>query len=145
MEVSDQLQEVLRIRSEVERLQLDGCDKVLTRPIALLSKIYNGTGPEFMPNGARVALDRIAAPFLPAVMIHDDDFEDSDGTVGSFVVANNRLLSNCIICANDAAPWYSWKRYALYAEAWTIYRACEKFGWMAWLSACYKNTQNTKE
>ena len=139
------LEEVIRIRSEVDRLQLKGCDKVLIKPIAQLAKIYNGTGPEFLPEGARVALDKIAAPFLPAVMVHDDDFEDSDGTVVSFHAANKRLLANCITCATDAAPWYSWKRYALYAEAWTIYRACEKFGWIAWLSAYYENQKNTKE
>ena len=133
--MDEHLDEVIRIRSEVDRLQLEGCDKVLIKPISQLAKIYNGTGPEFLPEGARVALDKIAAPFLPAVMVHDDDFEDSDGSVASFREANKRLLTNCITCATDAAPWYSWKRYAQYAEAWTNYRACEKYGWIAKQSA----------
>ena len=138
------LDEVIRIRSEVERLRLYGGEKVLIQPLAQLAKIYNGTGPAFLPDSIRGALDKAAKPFLPAVMVHDGDFEDSDGTVKSFNAANLRLLMNCIICATDAAPWYSWRRYALIAEAWTIYRACDKFGWVAWLSA-YRDNQQGKE
>ena len=138
------LDEVIRIRSEVERLRLYGGEKVLIQPLAQLAKIYNGTGPAFLPDSIRGALDKAAKPFLPAVMVHDGDFEDSDGTVKSFNAANLRLLMNCIICATDAAPWYSWRRYALIAEAWTIYRACDKFGWIAWLSA-YRDNQQDKE
>ena len=136
------LDEVIRIRSEVERLRLYGGEKVLIQPLAQLAKIYNGTGPAFLPDSIRGALDKAAKPFLPAVMVHDGDFEDSDGTVKSFNAANLRLLMNCIICATDAAPWYSWRRYALIAEAWTIYRACDKFGWIAWLAAYNKNQTN---
>ena len=138
------LDEVIRIRSEVERLRLYGGEKVLIQPLAQLAKIYNGTGPAFLPDSIRGALDKAAKPFLPAVMVHDGDFEDSDGTVKSFNAANLRLLMNCIICATDAAPWYSWQRYALIAEAWAIYRACDKFGWIAWLSA-YRDNQQDKE
>lgn len=138
------LDEVIRIRSEVERLRLYGGEKVLIQPLAQLAKIYNGTGPAFLTDSIRGALDKAAKTFLPAVMVHDGDFEDSDGTVKSFNAANLRLLMNCIICATDAAPWYSWRRYALIAEAWTIYRACDKFGWIAWLSA-YRDNQQDKE
>ena len=138
------LEDIIRIRSEVERLRLYGGEKVLIQPLAQLAKIYNGTGPAFLPDSIRGALDKAAKTFLPAIMVHDGDFEDSDGTVKSFNAANKRLLKNCIICATDAAPWYSWRRYALIAEAWTIYRACDKFGWIAWLSA-YRDNQQYKE
>ena len=138
------LEDIIRIRSEVERLRLYGGEKVLIQPLAQLAKIYNGTGPAFLPDSIRGALDKAAKTFLPAIMVHDGDFEDSDGTVKSFNAANKRLLKNCIICATDAAPWYSWRRYALLAEAWAIYRACDKFGWIAWLSA-YRDNQQDKE
>lgn len=138
------LEDIIRIRSEVERLRLYGGEKVLIQPLAQLAKIYNGTGPAFLPDSIRGALDKAAKTFLPAIMVHDGDFEDSDGTVKSFNAANKRLLKNCIICATDAAPWYSWRRYALLAEAWAIYRACDKFGWIAWLSA-YRDNQQGKE
>ena len=135
-------EDVIRIRGEVERLQLDGWEFVLAVPLDSLMKFYNGAGPENLPEAIREKLDKIAKPFLPAVMVHDLDFTWSDGTVKAFNAANNRLLKNCIICATDAAPWYSWRRYALIAEAWAIYRACVKFGWIVWLSAYHDNRQN---
>lgn len=136
--------EVARIRAEVIRLQLDGWERIAALPFEELCAEYNGTGPAILPQSAREKLDEIAAPFLPAVMIHDDDFTRSDGSVSGFTAANRRLLSNCISCALNAAPWNSWRRYVLIAEAWTIYRACDKFGWAAWLSAYYENKGKIK-
>ena len=128
------LVDIIRIRSEVERLQLDGWEFVLAVPFDSLLKYYNGTGPENLRKEIREKLDKIAKQLLPAVMVHDLDFTWSDGTVKSFNEANKRLLKNCIICATDATPWYSWKRYALIAEAWTFYLACKKLGWVASLT-----------
>lgn len=139
------LEDIIRIRSEVERLHLYGGEKVLIQPLAQLAKIYNGTGPAFLPDSIRGALDKAAKTFLPAIMVHDGDFEDSDGTFKSFKVANLRLLVNCAKCALDAAPWNSLKRYALLGESWTIYRACDRFGWSAWLAAYNKNQTNKEE
>ena len=135
-------EDIIRIRSEVERLRLDGWEFVLAVPLDSLLKYYNGTGPENLRKEIREKLDKIAKQLLPAVMVHDLDFTWSDGTVKSFNAANKRLLKNCIICATDAAPWYSWRRYALIAEAWTFYLACQKLGLVAWLSACHDNKQD---
>ena len=136
------LEDVIRIRSEVERLHLDGWEFVLAVPLDSLLKSYNGTGPENLRKEIREKLDKIAKQLLPAVMVHDLDFTWSDGTVKSFNEANKRLLKNCIICATDAAPWYSWRRYALIAEACTFSLACKKLGWVAWLSAYRDNRQD---
>ena len=136
------LEDIIRIRSEVERLQLDGWEFVLAVPLDSLLKSYNGTGPENLRKEIREKLDKIAKQLLPAVMVHDLDFTWSDGTVKSFNAANKRLLKNCIICAIDAAPWYSWRRYALIAEACTFYLACQKLGWVAWLAAYHDNRQD---
>lgn len=145
MEVSDQLQEILQIRNEVRRLNLAGADIVLIQPINLLAKIYNGTGPEFMPDKIRKLLDSIARVFLPGVMVHDIRFEFSDGSQASFHQANVELLVNCITCALDAYKWYQIRRYSSLLKAVTIYRACQKFGWIAWRSAYLKNqTKETK-
>ena len=129
---------VIDIRQDVARLRLLGADRVLALQTDTLAKCYNGTGPEFLPQPIRQKLDEVCRPFLPAVMVHDVDFELSDGSVGAFRAANSRLLRNCITCANDAHPALSWKRYALYLEAYALYRACERFGWIAWLSAFNK-------
>ena len=137
-------QTVSYLRAEVGRLRLFGYLIVLALPLAVLAAAYNGTGPEFLPDAIRAKLDDFARPFLPAVMVHDVDFTLSDGTVGSFRSANRRLLVNCLICALDAHPWHSWRRYALILEAYALYRACAKFGWIAWIQAYSKNTKQER-
>ena len=132
---------VSAIRSDVARLRLYGAAYVLALPTDMLADCYNGTGPEFLPTRIRQKLDAFCRPFLPAVQVHDVEFSFSDGTRRSFLIANQRLFWNCIICACDAHPWYSWRRCVLFLEAWAIYRACAKFGWIAWLLAYNKNTQ----
>ena len=135
---------VSHLRAEVARLLLFGRDLVLAQPLDVLAAAYNGTGPEFLSDAIRAKLDDFARPFLPAVMVHDVDFTNSDGTVGSFRSANRRLLVNCIICALDAHPWHSWRRYALILEAYALYRACAKFGWIAWIQAYSKTTKQER-
>ena len=133
------------LKSDVSRLSLLGANRVLALPTDTLAECYNGTGPEFLPQTIRQKLDEIARPFLPAVMVHDVDFTYSDGTRRSFHVANQHLFWNCIICACDAHPWHSWRRYALVLESWAIYRACSKFGWVAWIQAYNKRKEKSHE
>ena len=132
------MNDVSHLRDEVARLRLFGHLIVLALPLDVLAAAYNGTGPEFFPDAIRAKLDSAARPFLPAFMVHDVDFTFSDGTRRSFLVANQHLFFNCLSCATDASPWYSWRRYALILEAWAIYRACHKFGWIAWHNAYCK-------
>ena len=136
--------ELKHLRAEVSRLNLQGRGNVLALPLDELDAAFNGCGPESLPEAARQALDRFTAVFAPAVMAHDVDFTLADGLKAAFDAANLRLLINCAKCAFDAAPWNSWKRYSLLGEAWLIYRACDKFGWSAWLAAYNKN-QTRKE
>lgn len=140
----NKLTTVSHLRAEVGRLRLFGHLIVLALPLDVLAAAYNGTGPEFLHAPIRAKLDAAARPLLPAVMVHDVDFTLSDGTVCSFRSANRRLLVNCIICAIDAHPWYSWRRYALILEAWALYRACAKFGWIPWILAYNKNTKQER-
>ena len=143
-----ELTAIVNLRADVVRLRLLGRGRVLAMPTETLADCYNGTGPEFLPQRIRQKLDAVCLPFLPAVMVHDVDFSFSDGTRRSFLIANQHLFWNCIICTCDAHPWHSWRRYVLILEAWAIYRACHKFGWIAWLLAYNKNTNkkgNTNE
>lgn len=134
--------ELNHLRAEVARLNLKGREAVLVLSLDELDAAYNGCGPEYLPSFARKALDKITAVFAPAVMVHDVDFTFADGLKVAFDAANKRLLINCVKCALDAAPWYSRQRYILLAEAWAIYRACDKFGWSAWLAAYNQNQTN---
>lgn len=138
----DRQNELNRLRAEVARLDLAGKESVLGIALEDLELAYNGCGPEYLPSFARKALDKITAVFAPAFMVHDVDFTNADGLKAAFDEANYRLLINCVKCALDAAPWYSRQRYILLAEAWAIYRACDKFGWSAWLAAYNQNQTN---
>ena len=131
--------EITDIRDAAIRLHLIGSPWLVYTPIDVLSKCYNGTGPEFLTQKIRDKLDAACQPFLPAVMIHDVDFTMSDGSRRSFRIANLRLLLNCIACANKTYSWNNWRRYALYIQAWVMYRAVSKFGWVAWIQAYNKN------
>lgn len=133
------LHELEYIRAAAIGLHLDGSQRLASMSLEDVSAAYNGTGPEFLPDTIRQKLDSVCRPFLPAVMIHDVDFEQSDGSVGAFRAANMRLLRNSLSCAMASMPWYSWQRYALIIEAYALYRACARFGWIAWLSAYNKN------
>ena len=131
-----------RLRAEVSRLDLQGRDAVLALTLDELDAAFNGCGPEFLPEGVRQTLDRVMSVFAPAFMVHDVEFTLSDGLKAAFDAANLRLLVNCAKCALDAAPWDSCKRYALLGESWAIYRACDRFGWSAWMAAYNKNQTN---
>ena len=139
-------QEIEDIRADACRLHLDGSQCLAYMPIDILAAAYNGTGPEFLPQKIRQTLDASCRPFLPAVQIHDVDYTFSDGSEASFKQANLRFLFNCIRCACAAHPWTSWKRYALFIQAWAMYRAVShpKLGWTAWIQAYNKTKGKNK-
>lgn len=134
--------EIYHLRSEVKRLQLKGMDAVLRVPIDRLQDYFNGTGAEWMPESARSALDGLCSPFMPAVMVHDIETSQSDGSRQTFDEVNRRFLANCQTCAIDAYPWYSWRRYMLLVQARIMYDAVDEFGWKAWTDSYIDNHIN---
>jgi hypothetical protein len=50
-------------------------------PVEEVARIYNGVGPEWMGKELRAKADRLSKTLLPAVMIHDVDYEYGTGTV----------------------------------------------------------------
>ena len=135
------------IRDDATRLRLIGYTLLVYMPLDVLASAYNGTGPEFLPQKIRDKLDSFCRPFLPAVMIHDVDYTMSDGSEESFKQANKRLFWNCITCANNAYKFNNWRRYALYIQAYAMFRAVShpKFGWVAWIQAYNKTKGKTNE
>ena len=109
-------------------------------PIGKLKEIYNGAGPDWLPEYFRKKLTEyfwfFEAPFLE----HDFSFECSDKSKEGFEAANRRLyLNSQKLIANR----YSWWRSPIvkarrHAQAFAIYRACARFGWSAWLDGIAK-------
>lgn len=101
-----------------------------------LSKIYNGCGPEWLPEYMRDALTWYYSFFEAAFLEHDVSFTISDGSEKGFKEANNRLFKNCIKLSNQLS-WFSnpITKIRRYRQSYTIYKMCKKFGWSAYKSA----------
>lgn len=104
-------------------------------PLDRLEEIYNGCGPDWMPEFFRDKLSDYLEFFESAFLEHDFSFECSDRTPKGFVAANKRLHTNC---RKLIAARYNWYRNPVlkarrYYQAYAIYRACADFGWSAWL------------
>lgn len=109
--------------------------------IERISRACNGCGPEWMSQSMRDILTAILDLFSPAFCIHDCRFAyDNNGTRGAFDAANEELLLNCMILADDRYGWYDPRRYIWRHRARIVFVACRDFGWSAWRDA-YGETQ----
>ena len=112
-------------------------------PLETLAEIYNGCGPDWLPEFIRNELTDYLSFFEPAFLEHDYEFEMSDRTKAGFRAANKRLYRNC---KKLIAKRYSWwteplSKFRRYYQARIIYRACADFGWSAWIDEIL-TTQN---
>jgi hypothetical protein len=104
-------------------------------PLDRLEEIFNGCGPDWLPEFFRNKLSAYLKFFESAFLEHDFSFECSDRTREGFKTANNRLYCNS---KKLIAARYSWWvnpviKSRRYLQARAIYKACANFGWSAWL------------
>lgn len=59
-----------------------------------LSKIYNGIGSESFPEWLRQALSSLHPSLEVVALIHDVEWENSNGTYESFTMSNERFREN---------------------------------------------------
>ncbi|MDD5726985.1 MAG: hypothetical protein PHV59_00335 [Victivallales bacterium] len=104
-------------------------------PLERLEKIYNGCGPDWLPEFIREKLTSYLSFFEAPFLAHDFEFECSDRTKAGFHLANKRLYTNCKKLVASQYSWWSEpvSKARRYLQAKTIYRACEDFGWSAWM------------
>lgn len=120
-------------------LDLSGVELFAQLGANVIRKEYNGIGPEFLPDELRAKLTTWLSIFEPAALIHDLRFFQSDGMRWAFNYANREFLDNCRRCANDAYPWYSWRRYRARAIARLMYDFVSGLaGWVVWTN-CHNN------
>ena len=108
-------------------------------PVEEVARIYNGVGPEWMGEELRAKADKLSQTLLPAVMIHDVDYEYGTGTVLDFQFANRRLEANGRKCADYRYAWYNPMRYIVRAQARAYAKACDLVGLPAYVAAVEKN------
>jgi hypothetical protein len=129
------------LRKKAKRIGLDAPDSFWIAPVEELAKIYNGCGPEWMSKFSRKALTFAMREFEPAILIHDYEFELSDGTKQSFTAANSRIFHNCVKLTNAAYAWYRLWRYRWLRRAVIVWLFCRFGGRIPWQNAYKKKPQ----
>lgn len=138
-----------KIDSLVQRAvvaDLDGLDFLSSYDYKEISAAYNGIGPEWMPADLREKVSGYLDLFAPAALIHDMRYQVSDGSRYGFNFANMEFWGNCVKLAEDAYPWWNWRRYGARLAAAALYDFVRsQGGWVAWSEASRKNLIQQKE
>jgi hypothetical protein len=126
---------------EIIRVQgLDMPIKYLRITPEAMADIYNGAGPDWMSGFSREILSFLLRYFAAAFLVHDLDYHFNTSTVDTtvnrkkFHQANKRMWHNIKILNANNFSWYNPRRWYWRAKGWLAYRACEKFGWSAWIA-----------
>ena len=126
------------LREQCEKYQLEGREILARFSDEELARIYNGIGPETFPDWMRTGLDALHPSIKCVALIHDVEFELSDGTEEGFRVANERFRRNGIKVAVSEFSWYNPRRYLVMLDAVKYAALCQLFGWSFWARAQIK-------
>lgn len=141
--------ETEKIDSLVQRAvaaDLDGLAFLSSYDYKEIAAAYNGIGPEWMPAELRKKVSDYLDLFAPAALIHDMRYQMSDGSRHGFDFANMEFGGNCVKLAEDAYPWWNWRRYgARLAAAALCDCVRSQGGWVAWCEAARRNIDKQKE
>ena len=132
------LEEIAALRQKCAILKLDGREKLNEYTDEELQSICNGIGPRALPRFLRKTLNKLHPALEPAALIHDIDFERSDGTKEGFDRANARFLANGLRGALSCA-WYDLRRYLAMFHAFRLALCCRHFGGIFWQLAARRN------
>lgn len=140
MTTDEKRQHVAALVRIAKAAKLEGAEILYKYTIAELADIYNGIGPEFLPEDVRDKVTAYLSIFEAAALIHDVRFHEGDGTRKAFNYANAEFRDNCRKLAEFHYAWYNWRRYRAYAVATMLYEAVSsEFGWIAFTEASNTN------
>jgi hypothetical protein len=86
--------DVQDILDEMARIPGFEAGAVNSASLEAIRRAYNGCGPERWPQELRDRLDAETALFAPSILVHDMDFDRSDGKEDSLHDANERMHRN---------------------------------------------------
>ena len=123
------VQEMKAFLNKIDDWQLKIDPQFLKYTPEQLTKIFNGVGPDSWSEELRNALSIALEHFLPAVVIHDFDYDVLAKTETNFKATTNRIRDNCLICSNKEYPeWYQFlQRWFHRRQAKLVYLGC-KYG-----------------
>lgn len=133
------IEEIAALRQKCISLNLDGTEKLEKYTDEELQAICNGIGPVAFPYGVRSVTSSLHPTLEPVAMIHDVEFEESDGLKSTFTAINDRYYTNGITAAEAKYAWYNPVRYIVMAQALRHSRLCQLFGWHGYLEMHERN------
>ena len=129
------LNEIAELQQKAVELKLEEAAIIAQFTPEELLVVWNGIGPEWLPNEIRSRLTKYLAVFAPACLIHDFHYWALGSSRAEFDWANNVLERNARRCIDGATRWYQIiRRAAGYYAAHLLAEACRKYGWSAFLS-----------
>lgn len=121
---------------------LDGTDDAVAFGITRLQEAYNGIGPESLPQELRDKVTKYLALFAPAALIHDFRYDQSDGSLLMWKLANYEFFVNSFLLARERYAWYNPRRYLAQEGAYLLFLAVSSDGgWQAWNEAKAKREE----
>lgn len=129
---SADIAEVRHLREQCEKYQLEWREILAKFSDEELTRIYNGIGPESFPDWMRMGLDALHPSIKCVALIHDVEFELSDGSEEGFRAANERFRRNGIKIAVSEFSWYNPRRYLVMLDAVKYAAVCQLCGWSVW-------------
>jgi hypothetical protein len=103
------LREITDLLEEMDRIPGFDPGPVRLASIETLRAAYNGCGPERWPQAIRDLLDSRTSDYAPAVLVHDLEFHQSDGTARRLAAANDRFRRNLEATFHHRYPLLTWK------------------------------------
>ena len=102
--------ELAFLRFECGRYNLDGREILDRYTDTELSTIYNGAGPDSWKPIARDILTDLMKLFKPEILLHDVQFEESDGTRETFDRVTDLWKRNCRKIFDSEYPLWTWRQ-----------------------------------
>ena len=107
--MTDMETELSLLRYKCKRYALEGCEILDNYTNSEISSIYNGAGPDSWKPIARQILTELMKLFKPEILLHDVQFEESDGTRETFDHVTDLWKRNCRKIFDTEFPLWTWK------------------------------------
>jgi hypothetical protein len=128
------MDKLLELRNKAKRLNFSVRDGFYDTTLQELHETSNGAGPDWMASPLRKVISWFLRTFEATVLVHDDEYQTSNGSPISFASVNIRLLHNGRIEARDKYKWYLYPmRLIAYGKIEIAYLFCRDFGMKAWI------------
>lgn len=138
------VKEMAEYRQIIYENNLVGWEVLLKYTDLELTKICNGIGGTQMPKWLVFVINRLNPTLIPASILHDVQWFDSDGTKPSFLLSNAEFEVNGILMSTQRYPrWFDMRREWVCIQALLFHKILDKFAFEHY-EQCYKERGKIK-